>query len=936
MVRQPRVLRQLNATRVTLALYAIFTLIVCTLLLLIRTEITSNWTLPLLSALSVLPISMPIFLFWVECIGIARILSTVHPLASKRKETVVHADGNCTTATKDVGSMNLVANAGGGGGDDEYTRRRKPHPYLLLRYIMATSTYRLFTKSLIKKITSFHKRILETKQSSPSSSSSVTSDRLLSIPPASLHLLEKLGLVTALALVDDELACEPYSTPQQLLIPSGQGGFTLLDICPVYDDDDDDDDENDEDGENSVSTRDNDGVMNTPTRIGRPSVLYRTTSSGSGHHHRSSSASVDSDESNEETRYRFNHAITTTAATAAKAVRTTMRSYRLRNNIRHKSSNRPSRQQKQHQQGGNDIHRELSIRRKVSGVDEEEEDDIEEVQFENPEWWKHLPSLKCIGLACLLLEERKSRIKSTTLDAVTQIEPQRSDSPTVTNPSLKVSFDTNRPRSSSDVSNGKSSYLSPVEISLVDHICRDERERKHLKLLAQCIGFETTPTNNGTMQSGGGGGDLSCFIERRRLHVLSTSLHRQRLQLEWHALGIEDNRNWSRLYTDADAIIVRDKRSGGDLVLTIGNSSIVTHMCTDLWQGENSTISPLSVTERNIINETQKNWELSDLDVQAFSYAPLPFTAEQKIDWGGNTEVPIYLLDNAIANAYIPSHGYWSLVKNQIFLGLLGSAVRPRKVIEPLINSCTHAGVRFVYFSPRNMRRTKELASQMGIDVGWNCAISLRPLEEGLIDSYRMSSNYADWDINARLPHGVDDVRRHLQEVDNVPLLVSLYTDITKKTAADMVNVFQDYNDTVLSVGMSHLPGNEEIFSSADIAIGVDVLAEDVTFIDDWNALQEEEITFVTSISAHSSVFNLCGSRATRHFEEILRIGRASLEAASSGVTFYLSGCLSFSIFTLLCSCTVATAIPTIPTIGYFLFTQMLLPMIGLSSKLNL
>jgi hypothetical protein len=116
----------------------------------------------------------------------------------------------------------------------------------------------------------------------------------------------------------------------------------------------------------------------------------------------------------------------------------------------------------------------------------------------------------------------------------------------------------------------------------------------------------------------------------------------------------------------------------------------------------------------------------------------------------------------------------------------------------------------------------------------------------------------------------------------------------------------------------------------------VDVLAEDVTYIDDWNALQEEEITFVTSISAHSSVFNLCGSRATRHFEEILRIGRASLEAASSGVTFYLSGCLSFSIFTLLCSCTAATAIPTIPTIGYFLFTQMVLPMIGLSSKSNL
>ena len=132
-------------------------------------------------------------------------------------------------------------------------------------------------------------------------------------------------------------------------------------------------------------------------------------------------------------------------------------------------------------------------------------------------------------------------------------------------------------------------------------------------------------------------------------------------------------------------------------------------------------------------------------------------------------------------------------MKNQIFLGLLGSSVRPRKEIEPLIHSCSHAGVRFVYFSPRNMRRTKELASQMGIDVGWNCAISLRPLEEGVIDSFRMSSQYADWDVNARLPHGVEEVRRHLKEVDNVPLLVSLYTDVTKKTAADMVRLFHDF-----------------------------------------------------------------------------------------------------------------------------------------------
>lgn len=129
----------------------------------------------------------------------------------------------------------------------------------------------------------------------------------------------------------------------------------------------------------------------------------------------------------------------------------------------------------------------------------------------------------------------------------------------------------------------------------------------------------------------------------------------------------------------------------------------------------------------------------------------------------------------------------WSLIRNQVFLGVLGSLVVPRREIHKLLGVLNEAGVRFVYFSPRNMRRQKELAMQMGIDVAWNCAISLRPLESGEDDPHRMVSNYADWDINAKLPHGVEDVRKHLEEVDNVPLLVSLYTDVSKETTRDMV-----------------------------------------------------------------------------------------------------------------------------------------------------
>jgi hypothetical protein len=190
-----------------------------------------------------------------------------------------------------------------------------------------------------------------------------------------------------------------------------------------------------------------------------------------------------------------------------------------------------------------------------------DDDDEEEVQFEDPEWWKHLPSLKCIGLACLLLEEKTKR-KSTQM-----IETRGDENTAIHSPQQKVSFDIGK---SSRCDVWKACPLSPVESSLVDHICNDERDRKHLKLLAQCIGFETSPSDLGVR------GDLSCFYERRRLHILSTTLLRQRMQLDSHALGLEESRNRSRLFTDADAVFVRDKRSGGDLVLTVGDSQVVT------------------------------------------------------------------------------------------------------------------------------------------------------------------------------------------------------------------------------------------------------------------------------------------------------------------------------------------------------------------------
>lgn len=90
--------------------------------------------------------------------------------------------------------------------------------------------------------------------------------------------------------------------------------------------------------------------------------------------------------------------------------------------------------------------------------------------------------------------------------------------------------------------------------------------------------------------------------------------------------------------------------------------------------------------------------------------------------------------------------------------------------------------------------------------------------------SFLFCSSYGDWDVHARMPHGVAAIKKHLQEVDNVPLLVSLYTDATPDTIQQMVRVFQDYGEVVLSIGSGYREHNQRIFNTSDVAVSVDMI----------------------------------------------------------------------------------------------------------------
>ena len=627
-----------------------------------------------------------------EVLGVAHILASAHPFASRTSSNAV---------------------------DDEHRLANAQTASLFWRYVLNIIFSRLTRNERTRNIRQFFSRViiriclLRTDRGIVMTQSNGEDD-LIDIPPASDFLLEKLGVVTALALVDDELACEPHSIPQQLLIPCGNG-LKLLDLCPKLDDnveiESDDDDE-------SV------GRSKKNSRLFGPSN------------------DSDSDDSDNEQKYQH----TTSAQKTLQALR---RRYRKRKAEKRGGTTRSAQS------------------RKYNPLEENA------VQFEDPNWWQNLPSLKCIGLACAVMENFERGEVGMRDDEKAEFSLEK-----------RSTFD----------SSPYLHVLDDAKRSLVEHVCHDYK-RSQLLSLANCIGFSFFPNSLGQK------GDLTPFTIIKRLHIVATRLLRDRVVLDRHAIGVEESRSWGLLKPDSTSIIIKDDRSQAYQLLSVGDARVIAECCSDSWQGENSTISPLSHSDRSFILDTSKTWALSDLDVAAFSYTPVPNTLEERIGGASKlrdqnsmeTEFRSYLVDNrSTTELNLPGSkwlGDWSLVRNQIFLGLLGSAVIPRKEIEPMLEECTLAGVRFVYFSPRNMRRTKELASQMGIDVAWNCAISLRSLVEGEEDPHRMTSTYADWDVNARLPHGVEDVKKHLEEVDNVPLLVSLYTDATKDNTSEMVRV---------------------------------------------------------------------------------------------------------------------------------------------------
>jgi hypothetical protein len=514
------VARQIGRIRESLFLLALILVILTAVITLARTygnkgdtkeHATVLMHLPILAGLGILPVAGPWLLFCFEVLGTARILTTIHPFASSTYAMHDKRHGSSDRNNND-------------DNDDHPSQPTQSQTQLLARYVQVTFLSRLSLWEVAEWLQRCCRGCQHRNTSPPS--------KLVRVPPASIRLLEKLGVATALSVIDDELVCEPQSIPQQLLIPSGKG-LKLLDLCQVYD------------GDSDVES-DSDAGASTRKR----------------------GKSIDSDSESEEG---------------------------FQNALRRKILPRRMRRRKPRM-----VH---SIR--VETDDEEGQEEPAEreasrfdVQFEEPNWWQYLPSLKCIGLACLLLDERNDSKESDTKNGITATK-------------------------TSSINNA-TSEMERARSTIAKLVC-NERQSRQLRALAECIGFSTDPNVFGAK------GDISPFTERLRLHILSKQLFCKRLKLDTHERSSEQSRWWGLIRPDATSVIVKDSRTMAYQLLTVGDPEVVTTMCNEAWQGEISTILPLGSADRRNIIDTTNDWKLADLDVTAFSYSPVPHTLETRL-----------------------------------------------------------------------------------------------------------------------------------------------------------------------------------------------------------------------------------------------------------------------------------------------------------------
>ncbi|XP_062298211.1 transmembrane protein 94 isoform X2 [Scomber scombrus] len=333
------------------------------------------------------------------------------------------------------------------------------------------------------------------------------------------------------------------------------------------------------------------------------------------------------------------------------------------------------------------------------------------------------------------------------------------------------------------------------------------------------------------------------------------------------------------------SLFVRDSSSNNVQMLSHGSADLILEACTDFWDG--TDIYPLSGSDRKKVLDFYQRACLSGY-CSAFAYKPMQVSLSNQLNGKcvelshgpcvfSGLELPSTtpIKHNSCRNSWSSDEGIGEGVERedcvqalsgQIFMGMVSSQFQARLDTVRLIDALVTACIRFVYFSMEDELRSKVFAEKMGLETGWNCHISLTPNGESPCDGGPSSPGHGSLheDLNqdsrdeaegpllpeeeahsdlasfqptdsdvpsfledcnrAKLPRGIHQVRPHLKNIDNVPLLVPLFTDCTPDTMCEMMKIMQENREVTCCLGSAANFRNSRLFLQSDVSIGLDPL----------------------------------------------------------------------------------------------------------------
>ncbi|CAO4360395.1 unnamed protein product [Caenorhabditis nigoni] len=284
----------------------------------------------------------------------------------------------------------------------------------------------------------------------------------------------------------------------------------------------------------------------------------------------------------------------------------------------------------------------------------------------------------------------------------------------------------------------------------------------------------------------------------------------------------------------------------------------------------------------------------------------------------------------------------------QILCGLVVLHYEPLPDAVTVIEKLDQICVRPVYFSKENELRSRVFAEKLGIEAGWNCHISLaeddtvparktdvaheqfvkqkpaKPkfwkrvaLSESNLDALdceslvrgspslrkmsMLSAKMAPIPNIARLPTGIQNVRPHLEEVDNVPLLVGLFTDSTTPAVEEMVQIMQENGEVVMVVGSCRNPSNTMLYSKANISVCVDDVEEAACRLLEKDGVEERSnvMHFSSELIALATDFRMDHSKLLK-LSSLIVCARHRMSSFRHSLLFILYGSLLYSITLLM------------------------------------